>query len=110
MSEEQLDKGETGDAIWDAAQYQLALTGCSCMPLPMLTALFPCPSRPLNPLCPPLRTPLRLVLSTSWLSQVALACPVPFLVRQVSSYFLLPALKSTRPPTSCWQPCLLRHA
>ena len=26
-SDEQLDKGETGDAIWDAAQYQLALTG-----------------------------------------------------------------------------------
>ena len=29
MSDEQLDKGETGDAIWDAAQYQLALTGHS---------------------------------------------------------------------------------
>lgn len=27
MSDEQLDKGETGDPIWDAAQYQLALTG-----------------------------------------------------------------------------------
>lgn len=29
MTDEQLDKGETGDAIWDAAQYQLALTGHS---------------------------------------------------------------------------------
>ena len=27
MTDEQLDKGQTGDAIWDAAQYQLALTG-----------------------------------------------------------------------------------
>lgn len=27
MTDEQLDKGETGDVIWDAAQYQLALTG-----------------------------------------------------------------------------------
>ena len=29
MTDEQLDKGETGDKVWDAAQYQLALTGLS---------------------------------------------------------------------------------
>ena len=29
-SDEQLDKAETGDPIWDAAQYQLALTGVHC--------------------------------------------------------------------------------
>lgn len=32
MTDEQLDKGETGDKVWDAAQYQLALTGLSRHP------------------------------------------------------------------------------
>lgn len=27
MTDDQLDKAETGDKVWDAAQYQLALTG-----------------------------------------------------------------------------------
>lgn len=31
MTDEQLDRGETGDAIWDAAQFQLALTGAPCL-------------------------------------------------------------------------------
>lgn len=29
MTDQQLDKGETGDKVWDAAQYQLAVTGAS---------------------------------------------------------------------------------
>ena len=32
MTDEQLDKGETGDSVWDAAQFQLALTGAASTP------------------------------------------------------------------------------
>ena len=54
MSDEQLDKGETGDAIWDAAQYQLALTGHSCMSCSVLTCncMFQTPPPP-HPHPPP---------------------------------------------------------
>ena len=57
MSDEQLDKGETGDAVWDAAQYQLALTGNSCMHSPMPTVLLHAPPPPAPPPPTPCVTP-----------------------------------------------------